>query len=51
MGFRVSGWTFKIKADVSDEQLQQIGQLAPGRSPVFDSLTNGVPVSVTTERM
>jgi hypothetical protein len=36
---------------VSDEQLQQIGQLAPGRSPVFDSLTNGVPVSVTTERM
>ena len=50
-GFQGIRVNFKIKADVPDEQLQQIGQLAPGRSPVFDSLTNGVPVSVTTERM
>ncbi len=50
-GFQGIRVTFKIKADVSDDQLQQIGQLGPGRSPVFDSLTNGVPVSVTTERM
>jgi len=50
-GFQGIRVAFKIKADVSDEQLQQIGQLAPGRSPVFDSLTNGVPVSVTIERM
>jgi uncharacterized OsmC-like protein len=42
---------FKIKADVPDEQLQELGQLGPGHSPVFDSLTNGVPVSVTAERL
>jgi uncharacterized OsmC-like protein len=47
-GIRVN---FKIKADVPDEKLQEISQLGPGRSPVFDSLTNGVPVSVTAERM
>jgi uncharacterized OsmC-like protein len=42
---------FKIKADVPDEQLQEILQLGSGHSPVFDSLTNGVPVSVTAERL
>jgi uncharacterized OsmC-like protein len=47
-GIRVS---FKIKADVPDEQLQEIVQLGPGYSPVFDSLTNGVPVSVKAERL
>ena len=47
-GIRVN---FKIKADVPDERLQEIGQLGPGHSPVFESLTNGVPVSVTAERL
>jgi uncharacterized OsmC-like protein len=47
-GIRVD---FKIKADVPDEQLQEISRLGPGHSPVFDSLTNGVPVSVTAERL
>jgi uncharacterized OsmC-like protein len=47
-GIRVQ---FKIKADVSDEQLQAIAQLAPTYSATFDSLTNGVPVSVTAERL
>jgi len=42
---------FKIKADVPDEQLRELGQLGPGHSPVFDSLTNGVPISVTAERL
>jgi uncharacterized OsmC-like protein len=42
---------FKIKADVPDEELQEIGQLGPKHSPVFDSLTNGVPISVTAERL
>jgi uncharacterized OsmC-like protein len=42
---------FKIKADVSDDQLEEIGRLGPRHSPVFDSLTKGVPVSVTTERL
>jgi uncharacterized OsmC-like protein len=47
-GIRV---TFKLKADVPDEQLQEIVKLGTGHSPVFDSLTNGVPVSVTAERL
>ena|SRR5947209_2775034 len=47
-GIRVN---FKVKADVPDEQLQEIVRLGSGHSPVFDSLTNGVPVSISTERM
>jgi uncharacterized OsmC-like protein len=47
-GIRVN---FKIKADVPDEHLEEIAQLGPGYSPVFDSLTNGVPVSVKAERL
>ena len=47
-GIRVN---FKIKADAPDEQLQQIAKLGSGYSPVFDSVTNGVPVSITAERM
>jgi len=47
-GIRVN---FKIKADVPDEQLQEIVELGSGHSPVFDSLVNGVPVSVTAERL
>jgi uncharacterized OsmC-like protein len=42
-GIRVN---FKIKADVPEERLQEIVELGTGHSPVFDSLTNGVPVSV-----
>jgi uncharacterized OsmC-like protein len=47
-GIRV---TFKIQADVPDEQLQEIVQLGTGHSPVFDSLTKGVPVTVKAERL
>jgi uncharacterized OsmC-like protein len=47
-GLRVN---FKIKADVPDAQLQQIAQLGPRFSPVFDSVTNGVPVSFAAERL
>ncbi|HTS07832.1 MAG TPA: OsmC family protein, partial [Candidatus Eisenbacteria bacterium] len=43
--------TFKIKADVPDEKLQEIVELGTGHSPVFDSLTKGVPVSVKAERL
>jgi uncharacterized OsmC-like protein len=42
---------FKITADVPDEQLQEIIRLGTEHSPVFDSLTKGVPVSVTAERL
>ena len=46
-GIRVN---FRLKADVPEEQLQEIVQLGSGRSPVFDSLTNGVPVTITASR-
>lgn len=42
---------FKIKADLPGEHLQAIAQLGPQTSPVFDSLTKGVPVSVTAEKL
>jgi uncharacterized OsmC-like protein len=41
----------RIKADVSDEQLRELGDLGPLFSPVYDSLSNGVPISVSTERI
>jgi len=47
-GIRVN---FKIKADVPEEQLPEIAQLGSGHSPVFDSLTKGVPVTVRAERL
>jgi uncharacterized OsmC-like protein len=47
-GIRVK---FKIKADVSDQELQEIVQLGPGFSPVFDSLSHGVPITVWGERL
>ena len=47
-GIRVN---FKVKADVPQEQLQEIVGLGTGHSPVFDSLTNGVPVSVVAEQL
>ena len=42
---------FKISANVPDDQLREIVQLGTGHSPVFDSLTNGVPVSISAERL
>ena len=50
-GFQSIRVNFKIKADVPDDQLQEIVKLGSSHSPVFDSLTNGVPVSVTAQRM
>jgi len=41
---------FKVKADVPDEKLKELVELGTGHSPVFDSLTKGVPVSVKAER-
>lgn len=41
---------FKIKADVSDEQLQELCAMGSAYSPVYDSLTKGVPLKVTAER-
>lgn len=41
---------FRIKADVPDEQLEELCQLGPTYSPVFDSLTRGVAVEVSLEK-
>lgn len=38
--------TFDIKSDAPREQLEELVQISQQRSPVFDCVTNGVPVSV-----
>ena len=50
-GFEQIRMKLKIKADVPDAQLQELCDLGPRFSPVFDSLTKGVPVQVSGERM
>jgi uncharacterized OsmC-like protein len=50
-GYQAIRVNFKIKADVRDEQLEEIVALGTGHSPVFDSLTTGVPVSVSAKRL
>lgn len=50
-GFQNIRMNFDIDADVSDEELQDIAELGPRFSPVFDSLTKGVPITVRTQRM
>lgn len=50
-GFQEIRVGFKIKADVSDEQLQELCGLGQEYSAVLDSLTRGVPVSVSAERL
>jgi len=49
-GYKNLKITFRIKADVPDEQLEELCRLGPTYSPVFDSLTNGVPVQVNLEK-
>ena len=50
-GFQGIRVNFKIKADVPDEKLQEICRLGPQFSPIYDTLTNGVPISVTADRL
>jgi uncharacterized OsmC-like protein len=50
-GYQGIRMSFKIKADVSDEELEELYKLGPSFSPVYDSVTKGVPVTVTAERM
>ncbi len=42
--------TFKVKADAPKEHLEELIELAKKRSPVFDIVTNSVPVSVKLEQ-
>jgi uncharacterized OsmC-like protein len=49
-GFQEIRMHFKIDADVPEEQLEELVQLGPAFSPVFDSITKGVPVSVQLDK-
>lgn len=46
-GIRVA---FRIAADASDEELEELARLAQARSPVCDTVTRPVPVTVTVAR-
>ena len=50
-GYQNIRLTLRIKADVTDEQLRELSSLGPQFSPVYDSITRGVPVTVATERI
>lgn len=41
---------FKIKADVPDERLEELLQLGPAFSPVFDTITRPVNVEVSLDK-
>src|SRR5262245_63921311 len=41
---------FRIKADVPDDQLEELVQLGPTYSPVFDTITRGVKVDVSLDK-
>lgn len=45
-GYEGINITFKIKSDAPREQLEELVQIAQNRSPVFDIVSNPVPVSV-----
>lgn len=50
-GYQQIRLNLRIKANVTDEQLEELGSLGPTFSPVFDCLRNGVPILVTAERI
>jgi uncharacterized OsmC-like protein len=50
-GFEQIRMKLKIKADVPEAELQELCDLGPKYSPVFDSVANGLPVHVSAERM
>jgi len=51
IGFQEIRMNFRIKADVPDEQLQELSLIGQQYSAVLDSITRGVPVKVTAERL
>jgi uncharacterized OsmC-like protein len=46
-GYKDIRISFEVKGDAPEEKLRELVELAQKRSPVFDIVTNGVPVSVT----
>jgi uncharacterized OsmC-like protein len=50
-GYERIRMTMRIRTSASDQQWANLIQLGPHFSPVFDTVTKGVPVDVSTERM
>ena len=50
-GYRAIRLKLRIKANVTDEQLQELISLGPTFSPAFDSISRGVPIAVSAERI
>ncbi len=48
-GYKDIQISFKVKGDAPEEKLQELVELAQKRSPVFDIVTNKVPVTVALE--
>lgn len=48
-GFEEIRVSVKIKSDASEEEINELVELAQRRSPVYDMITNSVPVSVKLE--
>jgi uncharacterized OsmC-like protein len=49
-GFQNIRMKFKIKADVPEEQLEELCQLGPTYSPVYDTVTRAVNVEVGLDK-
>jgi uncharacterized OsmC-like protein len=49
-GYKQIRMFFKIDADAPDEKLEEIVKLGPNFSPVYDTITRAVPVSVELEK-
>ena len=50
-GFQNIRMNFAIRAEMGDQELQELAMLGPAFSPVFDTLTRGVPITVQAHRM
>jgi uncharacterized OsmC-like protein len=50
-GYEQIRMNFKIRASATDAEFERLWKLGPAFSPVYDSITQGVPVTVTAERM
>jgi uncharacterized OsmC-like protein len=50
-GFQNIRMSFDLSADLSDQELQELANLGPTFSPVFDTLTKGVPITFQARRM
>jgi uncharacterized OsmC-like protein len=50
-GYQQIRLKLRIKANGTDQEFRDLASLGPKFSPVFDSIVNGVPISVSFERM